>query len=321
MKSTKRKIKRFFKRNSVLFIFVLIVVPFLFIMGTGYSLSKISLQLNGDSEITYEEYNDPEDASHRCKMGVSYVIENQWGGNGSSIKGYAKFSLENQSDGDILMFIMKIPNANTFTVLDHAYYSSSVKNSSSYLASISWAGDIKKGQTGTFQVAYEAVDGTDVNSILDRAIITNCGGTAIQGGKTLTSGNATLTLADLEFELDASIEYVSTDVNDPTLKTYKLTIKNNSEYQTATWRGVIDYSGAELHTMSQCVFEDNPDQKLVSISDRSSSVSFGNGYIDPGNTVTIDLMIKNADDNWQPKFVFAGLVHIYGETNSTAYSL
>lgn len=137
MKSTKRKIKRIFKRNSVLFIFVLIVVPFLFIMGTGYSLSKISLQLNGDSEITYEEYKDPEDASHRCKMGVSYVIENQWGGNGSPIKGYAKFSLENQSDGDI-----KIPNANIFTVLD---YSSSVKNSSSYLASISWAGDIKQG--------------------------------------------------------------------------------------------------------------------------------------------------------------------------------
>ena len=79
-RTTKRKIKNLFNKNSLLFTIVTM-------MSTGYALLSEKLTLNGNSNIknASQGNKDPEDMGDICTAGITFNLRTSWGGKSLSI--------------------------------------------------------------------------------------------------------------------------------------------------------------------------------------------------------------------------------------------
>lgn len=80
-RTTKRKIKNLFNKNSLLFLGILIFT-IVTMMSTGYALLSEKLTLNGNSNIKNDSQGnkDPEDMGDICTAGITFNLRTSWGG-------------------------------------------------------------------------------------------------------------------------------------------------------------------------------------------------------------------------------------------------
>ena len=151
-RTTKRKIKNLFNKNSLLFLGIL-VFTIVTMMSTGYALLSEKLTLNGNSNIKNDSQGnkDPEDMGDICTAGITFNLRTSWGGN----RYQYDMIVTNNSSEAYYSWQIKLPTDNIKVVSSHQAELDAGESTSAIFLDITYEDDIEK--------------------LFDKAIITACG--------------------------------------------------------------------------------------------------------------------------------------------------
>lgn len=298
-KRTKKKIKKYFKKHKYL-VFLFFVLFLLVFMGTGYSLLKTELYLNGNAKINNSSSSEDEDKSGVCQMSLDFEQRANWGDN------YIyKITINNNSSNTINEWVLKFLEKDDITLEEFSgtlyeeggYY---------YLASVAWNATIEPNSYQEILIQFSA--NGDIDKFLNNIIIVACGGMETEEKKIIKQGNASLELKQLEVQLDVKIELKESGLWGSEQNSYTLTITNNTNYTILSWRGMVYFGDKTVNPSSNSI-------NALIITDRTD-VSFlfenngGNGGILPGESIELEMILSTADPDFFPDIVVAGLREI-----------
>lgn len=303
----KRKIKKFVKKNSFL-ILIIVLLPVMFIMVTGYSLMSSTHYINGSAGITSNSnVVDPgEDKEEVCHADITYS-SNFWGQ--SPLQGSLNITITNNSTADFNYWELKLGTLIS-AVASNDWQSKVTKNDAGYyyVTPSKYNNVIKAGESRT--ISFSLFDNTD-NSITEESLknfsLVSCGGV----DKVISDGDLSLGISKVEYKLDSEITLVSAQTNGEPYNEYNVTITNNGTEETTSWRGVFYYGDTTIKQM--CAYPTNDDQenKILSIKNMSATEQiegcYVQGNIDAGASVSFKVILGTDDPNFMPKGLFAGI--------------
>ena len=193
-RTTKRKIKNLFNKNSLLFLGIL-VFTIVTMMSTGYALLSEKLTLNGNSNIknASQGNKDPEDMGDICTAGITFNLRTSWGGN----RYQYDMIVTNNSSEAYYSWQIKLPTDNINIVSGSANISQ--QNGATYISNLSHQAELDAGESTSaifLDITYE----DDIEKLFDKAIITACG-RASGEKRVITDGPVSITLEQLEVPL------------------------------------------------------------------------------------------------------------------------
>lgn len=291
----KRKFRKIFNRHGII-IFVLSVLVFILLMATGYATLKTDLTLNSEAKIVKTETTTSSASDNQtkaCETYATYNLTTSWQ-EGSNYHYQLKLVLTNKSSTNISNWRIKFSDSNNYTLTS---YNGTVTNTSDkyYISNLSYNGSISAG--GNISIVIDIVSSrTDIDTIMNSVYIVDCGRASSESSKTITSGNASLTIGQLETQLDTKVTTTSAAYG---FNQYEIKITNNSAHKITNWRGVVYFGNNKL----QAIWSVNQTQtgtNSVTVSDN------GNGSIDIGGSVTLYLQLASDDTSYVPDVVFAG---------------
>lgn len=303
----KRKIKRFVKSNSFL-ILIIVLLPIMLIMVTGYSLMSSTHYINGSAGITSNSNggNPEDDKEEVCHADITYS-PNFW--STSPLQGSLNITISNNSTTDFNYWELKLGTLiNTsvsndwqskLTQDDAGYY---------YVTPSKYNNVIKAGESRT--ISFSLFNNTD-NSITEESLknfkLVSCGGV----DKIISDGDMSLGISKAEYKLDSEITLVSAQVNGEPYNEYNVTITNDSTTETTSWRGVFYYGDTTIKQI--CAYQTNDDQEnhILSIKNMSETElvegCYVEGNIEVGKSVSFKVILGTDDSNFMPKGLFAGI--------------
>lgn len=296
MKNKKRKFKKFFNKNGIL-IFIVSVATFVLLMTTGYATLKTDLSLKSEASIvktqTTTTSSASDDQTKTCETYITYSQTTSWQ-EGTNLHYQLNLTLTNNSSTDIINWRIKFSDSNNYTLTS---YNGTVTNSNDkyYISNLSYNGTISSG--GNISIVIDVVTArTDIDTIMKSIYIVDCGRASSGEDKTITSGNASLSIGQLETQLDAEVKttYAAYGFNQ-----YEIKITNNSAYKITNWRGNVYFGDSKLQAIWS-VTQTQTNTNNVLISDN------GNGSIAIGGSVTLYLQLTTNDTSYVPNVVFAG---------------
>lgn len=303
----KRKIKKFVKKNSFLLL-IIVLLPVMFIMVTGYSLMNSTHYINGNASITSNSGDEDikEDKGETCNADITYS-SNFW--STSPLQGSLNVTITNNSTSDFNYWKLKL-NTLISSTASNDWQSQVIQDDAGYYYVIpsKYNNVIKSGESRT--IAFSLFDNTD-NSITEESlknfILVSCGGV----DKIISDGELSLGISEVEYKLDSEITLVSTQINGEPYNEYNVTITNNGTSETTSWRGVFYYGDTTIKQI--CAYQTNDDQEnhILSIKNMSGSEivegCYVQGNIDVGESLTFKVILGTDDPNFMPKGLFVGI--------------
>ena len=298
-KATKRKIKRFIKRNAFAFFFGVFFIS-AFLMSTGYALLKTDLNLTGKGQIIVGNVEvDPEDAGGYCMSSITTEVTTAPWSRSALKKGIYDVTITNNSDESYHSWKLRM-DATDDTSIITSYATTERVGDYIYFTSYSWNAEIAPGSSYTFEIELES--SADMQELLDSIIITTCG--RVTGEQEIiTDGNASLVLGQDEVQLDVLIEGTELGTWGGVANIYTITFTNNTEYTVTDYRAVIYYGGVTLNNVYPVNKTDDPENSLVTITNTSP----GNATLEPGMSTSVTFVVNTTDPTYIPQIVAAGL--------------
>lgn len=281
---TKRKIKRFFFKHSVLIIIVC-MFPSLFLLSTAYSVLTENIEVQGISNIISSEI------PNICQSNISYEKTGGWSGTH-----VVDITINNNSDELMYSWVLKLTNieginsiygpVNT-TILNNIYY----MTPQDYKAQIPAHGS----QTLTLQINTNR----EVDDIFENLTLADCGKDTEHSKVTISSGGASIKLGTFEKQIDAQAELESSGNWDG--NHYKITIANNSQKTYEGWRAILYYGDEEYKSIYNYYnYNHEVANKRLSL--------FSNQSFKPNSKVEFYVVVNTANANYLPDIVAAGLI-------------
>lgn len=241
---TKRKFKRFFRKNSLVF-FVVPLIASIFCFGIAYSQLKKGLDIDGNAKIVGSP--QPGDI---CDIGLTFTETTSFDPN--VLQFIVIFT--NNSDEDMHSITIRFQKNNKFSFSWGTGVHSSEDDDYIYLELEAWiyAAQLGNNEDGTQRVSlhpgesisiefgFNITEAMTVDDIRNLGTITNCGQYGDDHYTELKKGNAVLLLSPAEVEIDASIEFVGSNVYSNQLE-YIVRLTNNYEFDVTDWRLNIYY--------------------------------------------------------------------------------
>lgn len=296
-RTTKRKIKNLFNKNSLLFLGIL-VFTIVTMMSTGYALLSEKLTLNGNSNIknASQGNKDPEDMGDICTAGITFNLRTSWGGN----RYQYDMIVTNNSSEAYYSWQIKLPTDNIKVVSGSANISQ--QNGATYISNLSHQAELDAGESTSaifLDITYE----DDIEKLFDKAVITACG-RASGEKRVITDGPVSITLEQLEVPLEAKVTLQSDWGSE---KLYTIVLYNNNDIDVTGFR-VLLYYGMD-NTVSN-TYSWNKD--LTTYADEHI-MSANNGWAQQGaisaggHSETFYLQLKASDSSFIPNIVAAGV--------------
>lgn len=299
----KRVAKKFVKRHDYL-IFVLILIPSILCMATGYSLLNSTKNINGTAKIVNDNIVE-DDVGEICEVSLDYST-NFWSTN--PLTGMLTINMTNNSDEDMTSWKLKLIRAVDGNITadwatkielgeDGYYY---VMPTSEFISNIPAGGSV------SFTLTISANSSELTEDDLKNFIVTSCGRTVVGEQRVITNGNASLTLFSTEYPLDVEVTLAVINQYGAGYNVYNIALTNNRDVATRSWRGSIDYGDMPFRSVTAYVESQDTELGLVNIKNKGDTY-FVTGEIPPGETLVIELRLDTLDTEFLPKCVFAAL--------------
>lgn len=296
-RTTKRKIKSLFNKNSLLFLGIL-VFAIITMMSTGYALLSEKLTLNGNSSIKNDSQGDkdPEDMGDICTAGISFNLRTSWGGN----RYQYDMIVTNNSSEAYYSWQIKLPTDNINIVSGSANISQ--QNGATYISNLSHQAELDAGDS-TEAIFLDITYEDDIEELFDKAVITACG-RASGEKQVITDGPVSITLEQLEVPLEAKVSLQSDWGSE---KLYTIVLYNNNDVDVTGFR-VLLYYGMD-NTVSNTY---SWSKDLTTYADEHIMAA-NNGWAQQGaisaggHTETFYLQLKASDSSFIPNIVAAGV--------------
>lgn len=303
----KRKIKKFVKQNSFLLL-VIVLLPVMFIMATGYSLINSTHYINGNTSITSNSSGGDieEDKGEACNADITYS-SNFW--STSPLQGSLNVTITNNSASDFNYWKLKLTTLIN-TTASNDWQSQIIQNDAGYYYIIpsKYNNVIKAGESRTISFSlFNNTDDSITEESLKKFILVSCGGV----DKIISDGDLSLGISEVEYKLDSEITLVSAQTNGEPYNEYNVTITNNGTVDTTSWRGVFYYGDTTIKQM--CAYTTNDDQEnhILSIKNMGGNETvegcYVQGEIAVGESLNFKVILGTDDPNFMPKGLFVGI--------------
>lgn len=298
----KRVAKKFVKRHDYL-IFVLILIPSILCMATGYSLLNSTKNINGTAKIVNDNIVE-DDVGEICEVSLDYST-NFWAT--APLNGFIYVTINNNSTEKMSSWKLKLNKKIDATITEDwsiklelgedGYYYITPKTDA--------IGEIPAGGSVQFSLMINANNNELTEDDLKNFIVTSCGRTVIGEKRVITNGNATLTLDETEYPLDVVVTLKTNDAYGRGYNIYNIALTNTRDVATRSWRGSLDLGEMPFRSITAYVESQDTDLGVVNVKNKGEDGYYIEGSIPPGETLNIELSLDTIDTEFLPKCVFA----------------
>ena len=290
-KRTKRKIKKFFKKNLV-FLFCVPLFVTLFLITTAYSLHTQELTVTGKGQII-SAIDTP--TENYCSFEVTYTDTNT---SGYEANKSFDINFTNTSTKIMHTIILEFDKIGEYTGF---YGPGTVVEDGDKIRLLvaTYLTPIYPNETKTFQMFIENTD-TTIEEWMNTFSIVGCGQNGTDTNTTIGSGDNTMILNPYEEQILGTSEYYITHSWEA-VNEYKIVIENNTNHDLTGWRAYI-YYGPATYEFGYNFWKlyDEPEEKRLML--------YGNDTLTPGQQVVIYLGLSDIpSDDFNPTVLAAGL--------------
>lgn len=320
---TKRKIKRFFHKNSVVLFIVPLIVS-IFCLGIAYSQFKQQFDIDGNANIVGSS-----EPGAICKVGLTFEELQTWDTSTLSFK----VTFTNNSDEDMHSFVIKFKKNGKFSFSYGTGIKSSQDDDYFYLEFESWVYaaqlgnepdgsqrlSFHPGESITIEFGFSITEPMTVDDIMKLGTITNCGQYDKSEYTEIKNGNAVMKLSPVEVQISANIQFEKAEVYSNQLS-YLVTITNNHAFDITNWRVNAYYGSKYKYDSAWPAYFNIIDDKtsgynvdfnsLNTLIAAGESIEFHITLIDPNPVYEYDengtpsLVI---DENYKPDVIAGGI--------------
>ena len=317
---TKRKIKKFFQKNSL----VLFVVPLfvsIFCFGIAYSQMRQQLDIQGNAQIS----SNGSVPGGTCAIGLTFEETTSWSENELNFK----VTFTNNSDRDIQSITIQMLKTGTYQFNWGTGISQTQDDTYYYFALEPWVygaqlganpdgsyrNSLLPGESITIDFSFAISEPMTIDDIRRIGSITNCGQYSDEGFEEKRNGNAVIKLSPAEVLVDTIIEFDHAADYQPQL-IYKITLTNNNEFDISDWRVVFyhgpDYTYDSTWPISFNLIREYPEEyylaldSLYTLIKAGESVEFYVAVMDDNPTYD-ENGIYIIPDDYMPDVIAAGI--------------